>query len=63
LFTGGNGKFDWLFPPVSGSIRVTSGLLPGMSLSAMTTPRMSFIEFIVIASDLTQPEMIGSLPV
>jgi hypothetical protein len=42
---------------------VTSGLLPGMSLSAMTIPRMSFIEFMVIASDLTQPETIGSLPV
>ncbi len=34
---------------------VTSGLLPGMRRSAITTPKISFIEFIVIARDFTQP--------
>jgi hypothetical protein len=34
-----------------------------MSLSAMTTPSTSFIEFMVMARDLTQPVTTGSLPV
>ena len=66
LFTcGGKGK---LVLSPSGilmivSQTVTSGLLPGMRRSAITTPRISFIEFIVIARDFTQPVTIGSLPV
>jgi hypothetical protein len=42
---------------------VTSGLLPGMRRSAITTPKKSFIEFIVIARDFTQPVTIGSVHV